>query len=168
MVHLLAQVLLSIPGWLHGRAGHSPAPDLQSSGGVSTAFGALLQPPGQFVLRQGGAASPPNLSAAPESPRNSDGKPIPAAERKLRKAAQEFEAQLITAFWQSLHQMSLTGEEGSNDDPGHDTLDQMSIQAMANALATHGGFGISELLVKQLLPRIEADPAQGISAWSKL
>lgn len=154
MVHLLAEALFLLPHWLQGKAQHPLSPDPPFQAGSITPPGAALAlsaknafGPGAHSAAAGRLPIQPGASAA-------DAQHPSAAERKLRQAAQEFEAQLISAFWQSMHEMSLTGEDGANDDPGHDTLNQMSIQAIASGLAAHGGFGIGALLAKQLQPSL--------------
>ncbi|MFZ0085495.1 MAG: hypothetical protein WA211_15270 [Candidatus Acidiferrales bacterium] len=89
----------------------------------------------------------------------------PAAIAKLRKAAAEFEATLLSSWWSSMKQGGLSsGEEDT--DPGKDTLDQLGMQAMSAAVANgRGGLGIGDMLVRSLLanhPEIAGDaPAKG-------
>lgn len=75
----------------------------------------------------------------------------PAAIAKLRKAAAEFEATLLSSWWTSMKQGGLSsGEEDT--DPGKDTLDQLGMQAMSAAVANgRGGLGIGDMLVRSLL-----------------
>jgi len=162
MIHPLADVLLSLPHLLHGKPQHSPSPDAPAQGDISSPLRELFSLPPDFASGPGTPLDASKLSAAAHNANPADGKPSSAAERKLRKAAQEFEAQLFTAFWQSMHDLSLTGADGADADPGHDTLNQMSLQALASSLAAHGGFGISALLVKQLLPTVQANPLQSV------
>lgn len=92
-------------------------------------------------------------SPATDSASSLDGK-------KLRKAAMDFESLLINALWQSMQADSLgTGEEKS--DPGADTLKQLGVQAMSNALAAAGGLGIGKLLLRQLMPALEPSISSG-------
>ncbi len=87
----------------------------------------------------------------------------PAAIAKLRKAAAEFEATLLSSWWTSMKQGGLSsGEEDT--DPGKDTLDQLGMQAMSAAVANgRGGLGIGDMLVRSLLsnhPEIAGAAAQ--------
>jgi Rod binding domain-containing protein len=93
----------------------------------------------------------------------------PAAIAKLRKAAAEFEATLLSSWWTSMKEGGLSsGEEDT--DPGKDTLDQLGMQAMSAAVANgRGGLGIGDMLVRSLLtthPEIAgtAPKAGGIAA----
>jgi len=162
MLNPLALVLFSLPNLLHGKPQHSPSPDVPAQGDISSPLREPFSLPPDFASGPGARFDATKLSAAAHHANPADGQPSSAAERKLRKAAQEFEAQLFTAFWQSMHDLSLTGADGADDDPGHDTLNQMSLQALANALAARGGFGISALLVKQLLPTVQGNPLQSV------
>ena len=71
------------------------------------------------------------------------------AHRKLRKAAQEFEGILISQLLQDFHFSSLGG-----DSPlaGSDTLNSLAVQTLSNSMAARGGFGIGQMLVRQLEP----------------
>lgn len=68
---------------------------------------------------------------------------------KLKKAGAEFESMLLANWWKSMKESGI-GEEESTD-PGHDTLDQMGIQALCSAVASGGGLGIGAMLVRGLL-----------------
>jgi Rod binding domain-containing protein len=75
----------------------------------------------------------------------------PAAIAKLRKAAAEFEATLLSSWWSSMKQGGLSSGEDDTD-PGKDTLDQLGMQAMSAAVANgRGGLGIGDMLVRSLL-----------------
>jgi hypothetical protein len=86
----------------------------------------------------------------------------PAAVAKLRKAAAEFEAQLLSSWWTTMKNSGMAGDD-KDADPGKDTLDQMGMQAMSNAVANgRGGLGIGGMLVHSLLlnhPEIAGDTA---------
>ena len=162
MLNPLALVLFSLPNLLRGKPQHSPSPDVPAQGDTSSPLRELFSLPPDFASGPGAPLDATKLSAAAHTANPTGGNPSSAAERKLGKAAREFEAQLFTAFWQSMHDLSLTGADGADDDPGHNTLSQMSLQALASSLAAHGGFGISTLLVKQLLPKLQANPLQSV------
>jgi Rod binding domain-containing protein len=69
--------------------------------------------------------------------------------KKIKKAASEFEAMLLAKWWSSMKESGLG--DADNSDPGHDTLDEMGIQAMSTAVASAGGLGIGAMLVHSLL-----------------
>jgi len=98
----------------------------------------------------------PNLSAtlSATSLRSQDASNAahgPAAVAKLRKAAAEFEAQLLSSWWTTMKNSGMSADD-KDSDPGKDTLDQMGIQAMSSAVANgRGGLGIGDMLVRSLL-----------------
>lgn len=67
---------------------------------------------------------------------------------KLKKAAQEFEAILLTQ-WLEKMQQSFSDSEQSGD-PAHETLSSFGTQAVATALSERGGIGIARMLLRQL------------------
>src|SRR5215467_8869426 len=69
---------------------------------------------------------------------------------KLKKAGSEFESMLLAKWWSAMKDSGLGSEENSSD-PGHDTLDEMGIQAMSTAVASRGGLGIGAMLVRSML-----------------
>ena len=81
-------------------------------------------------------------------------------QRKLKKAASDFEAMLLAKWWSSMKQSGLGTDDDS--DPGHDTLDQMGMQAMSSAVAARGGLGIASMLVHSLL----SNPRRGAASLS--
>ncbi len=76
------------------------------------------------------AASPPDLT-------------------KGRKAAREFEAQLIATVLESFEKTFAT-LPGQQDTAGQDNYNYMGTQAMASALAEGGGFGIAQMIAAHL------------------
>jgi len=75
----------------------------------------------------------------------------PAAVQKLRKAAAEFEATLLSSWWSTMKQTGMSGED-EDSDPGKDTLDQLGMQAISSAVANgRGGLGIGDMLARSLL-----------------
>lgn len=72
---------------------------------------------------------------------------------KVKKAATQFEAMLLAKWWSAMKESGL----GSDDetDPGHDTLDEMGIQAISTAVASGGGLGIGAMLVRSLLSKVQ-------------
>jgi Rod binding domain-containing protein len=73
----------------------------------------------------------------------------PAA-NKLRQAAGEFEAMLLANLWKSMK--STFASDDDSDDPAHETLSDMGIQAMSGAVGKAGGLGLSKLILKHLEP----------------
>lgn len=83
----------------------------------------------------------------------SDAASGPGAVKKLRKAAAEFEAMLLSSWWTTMKQSGLSKDDGETD-PGKDTLDQLGMQAMSAAVSTgRGGLGIGDMLVRSLLAK---------------
>jgi Rod binding domain-containing protein len=81
------------------------------------------------------------------------------AGRKLRHAAAEFEGMLISSLWKSMKSTFATPDDDSSD-PAHDTLDDLGIQTMSNAIANAGGLGLGKLLLKHLEPMLARSMAQ--------
>ena len=81
---------------------------------------------------------------------------LPAAStpdlRKGRKAAREFEAQLIGTVLESFEKTFAT-LPGQDEIAGEDNYNYMGTQAMASALAEGGGFGIGQMISAHLTAR---------------
>ncbi len=75
---------------------------------------------------------------------------VAPAPNKLAKAAQEFEAILLTGWLEKMNE-SFVGSQESQD-PAHDTVSSLGTQAIASALAARGGIGIAGMLLRQLQP----------------
>lgn len=78
---------------------------------------------------------------------------------KIKKAGTEFEAMLLAKWWSSMKESGLGGDDET--DPGHDTLDEMGIQAMSTAVASGGGLGIGAMLVRSLLSNVQERKSAG-------
>ena len=78
-------------------------------------------------------------------------------ERKLRRAAAEFEGMLLSKWWSAMRDSGLGGIDET--DPGHDTLDQLGMQSLSSAVASAGGIGIGALLVRDLLGKLPPEDA---------
>ncbi|HUO25912.1 MAG TPA: hypothetical protein VMU61_09600 [Candidatus Aquilonibacter sp.] len=74
---------------------------------------------------------------------------------KLHKAASEFEGLLLSNWWRTMKESGWADDDGDGD-PAKDTFDQLGIQAVSQAVAKGGGFGIAKLLVQGLLKRLQA------------
>jgi Rod binding domain-containing protein len=68
---------------------------------------------------------------------------------KLVKAAQEFEAILLSTWLEKLQGSFAGPDDGS--DPAHGTLASMGTQAIASALAARGGLGVAKMLLQHLV-----------------
>ena len=76
------------------------------------------------------------------------------SEQKLRKATQEFEAMFIANFWKSMTDSFSDGDEDSLD-PGHSSWRDMGVQALSEALAKQGGFGLGKMILNHLDPLVQ-------------
>ncbi len=84
------------------------------------------------------------------------------ASQKLRKAAGEFESMLLSNLWKSM-KSTFASSDDQSDDPAHETLDDMGIQAMSSAVGKAGGLGLGKLIIKHLEPLL-ANSQKGNSA----
>jgi len=80
--------------------------------------------------------------------------------QKLKKAAGEFEAMLLQHWWSAMKDSGISSGDDEFD-AGHDTLDQMGMQAMSTAVAQGGGFGLAGMMVKGLLSNTGTQAAGG-------
>lgn len=90
------------------------------------------------LSQNGKSALPSSISNTPQ-------------DRKLRRAAAEFEGMLLSSLWKSMKSTFASPDEDSGD-PAHDTLSDMSIQAMSSAVGKAGGIGLGKLILKHLEP----------------
>lgn len=95
-----------------------------------------------------------------------DAGPRPTAQppNKLGKAAQEFEAILLTSWLEKMNQGFVGSEE--SQDPAHDTVSSLGTQAIASALAARGGIGIARMLLRQLQPAKAVATGESVLASS--
>jgi Rod binding domain-containing protein len=83
-------------------------------------------------------------------------------EKKLKKAAGDFESILLSSMWKSMKQSFGSSETDDSTDPAHGTLDDWGIEVMSGAVGKAGGLGIGKLILKHLQPEIRsADDPQG-------
>lgn len=80
---------------------------------------------------------------------------------KLVKAAQDFEAILLSTWLEKLQQSYAGPDDGT--DPAHGTLASMGTEAIASALAARGGIGIAKMLL-QHMARSEGDSASSLAS----
>lgn len=78
---------------------------------------------------------------------------------KGKKAAREFEAQLIGTVLESFEKTFAT-LPGQDEIAGEDNYNYMGTQAMASALAEGGGFGIAQMISSHLTARKEVEADQ--------
>jgi Rod binding domain-containing protein len=82
---------------------------------------------------------------------------------KLRKSTQEFEAMLVSSWWQEMQNSFHDPDE--EQEAGSDTLQQIGFQSMATAMAASGGIGLARMVFHHLAPALEhSKPPDGISA----
>ncbi|HXY78131.1 MAG TPA: hypothetical protein VEH47_04915 [Candidatus Acidoferrales bacterium] len=74
--------------------------------------------------------------------------PVPSAARSA-KAAREFEAHLIGSLLESLEK-TFAAVPGENSLPGVDDYNYLGSQAIAQALADRGGFGVAAIITGYL------------------
>jgi Rod binding domain-containing protein len=102
-------------------------------------------------------------STAKESRPNENGID-PVKVHKLRKAAAEFEALLISNWWRTMKDSGLADDDAT--DPAKDTFDQLGIQTVSEAVANSGGFGIANLLVNGLLSNLRGHEQSNVANGS--
>ena len=96
----------------------------------------------------------PPASARLEEPREGPEAPAGftkerAQRQKLQKAAQEFEAILLSSWWEAMGK-SFPASSESGRESGLDMMQDLSRQAMSVAIAACGGLGIARVLIRQL------------------
>ena len=82
---------------------------------------------------------------------SSYGRPDSPEERKLRKAAGDFESILLASMWKSMKQ-SFGDSDTDSSDPAHGTLEDWGIEIMSSAVGKAGGLGIGKLILQHLEP----------------
>lgn len=105
-------------------------------------------------------------SAAEVSPQTHHSLTAPtdsADDQKLKKAAGDFEAILLSSLWKSMKQSFASPEEDASSDPAKSTLDDWGIEIMSGAVGRSGGLGLGAMIVRQLEPdlRPEAGSTSG-------
>lgn len=77
------------------------------------------------------------------------------AQRKLKKAAGEFESLLLASLWKSMKQ-TFADPNASESDPAHGTLEDWGIEVMSGAVGQAGGLGIGNMILRHLEPTLGA------------
>ena len=70
--------------------------------------------------------------------------------QRLTKVAQEFEGILLSSLLEEIQKDSLA-PSGASLGAGSETLRSLGTQAVAQALAQHGGVGIAKMIVRHFL-----------------
>jgi Rod binding domain-containing protein len=73
--------------------------------------------------------------------------------RKLRKAAAEFESQLLANLWKSM-KTTFAASADESTDPASQSLEDYGIESMCRAVGRAGGLGIGKLVVHSLESRL--------------
>jgi len=73
-------------------------------------------------------------------------------ERKLKKAAGDFESILLASMWKSMKDTFGKSDLEGDSDPAHGTLEDWGIELMSSAVGKAGGLGIGKLILKHLAP----------------
>lgn len=74
-------------------------------------------------------------------------------EQKINKAAHDFESILIGQWLEEAQKSFATvpgGESDTEADPGHDQLQSIAMQSLAQQMTKSGGLGIASMIIKQL------------------
>ena len=66
----------------------------------------------------------------------------------LKKAAEEFESQLLSSLWKSM-QGTIESPDDSSD-PAAGNIQDLQIQALCSGMANGGGIGIAKMITKHL------------------
>lgn len=76
-------------------------------------------------------------------------------DRKLRRAAGEFEAQLLSSLWKSMKTTFASSDDEDSTDPARQSLEEWGIDAMCNAIGKAGGLGVGKQIVRALEAKME-------------
>ncbi len=76
---------------------------------------------------------------------------------KLKKSTDAFESQFVK---QLVTEMRKSSKSEFKDEPGSEIYDDMTNQILADKIAAKGGFGVSQTMYNQLVPRVLAEQAQ--------
>lgn len=81
-----------------------------------------------------------------------------ATNTKLQKAAQDFEALMISTLWKSTRDEN--NDTGDDQDGANETLGDWGMSVAANSLAKSGGLGLAKIIVHSLSPKANLSPAE--------
>jgi len=122
----------------------------------------LISAPYSAYLAQNAASSASQNGRASAAP-TSDSPRV----HKLRQAAAEFEGMLISSLWKSMKSSFADPDDDDSSDPAHDTLNDLSVNTMSNAVAKAGGFGLGKLILKHLEPMLAHSQSENLSVSGK-
>ena len=89
-----------------------------------------------------------NLPAAASNVKNSP--------EKIAEAARQFEGLLIGQMFKAMHQDAEEGWLGTGEDQTASSAMDLADEYLAQSMAQHGGFGLAEMISRQLTPAAEA------------
>ena len=95
---------------------------------------------------------PKPLTTATTSPAP-DGKVDPKADAKLKKAGSDFESILVASWLEKMRDSFSLDGQSEDAMAGSDSMTALGTQAVAQAMAARGGFGIGKMLYDRLRPR---------------
>ena len=91
-----------------------------------------------------------NGTAEAASATSAKSKPVESADqKKLKKAAGDFESILLSSMWKSMKK-SFGDSNDSDSDAASGTIDDLGIEAMSQAVGKAGGLGIGNMIIKHL------------------
>ena len=77
--------------------------------------------------------------------------PLTPEDRKLQAGAHEFESMMLGELLKPLHFSGAPGQDGEEAEGGaNGTLASFGTEAVAKAIAAHGGFGIATKIIGQV------------------
>jgi Rod binding domain-containing protein len=82
---------------------------------------------------------------------------------RIRDAASQFEALLISQVLKASHDDEEEGWLGTGDDQTAGSMMGMAEEYFARAIAARGGFGLARMVASQLERQVSADPASSSS-----
>jgi Rod binding domain-containing protein len=71
---------------------------------------------------------------------------------KLKKAASDFESILVTSWLEKMRDAFSLDGKSEDAMPGGDSMTALATQAVAQAMAARGGFGIGKMLYDRMRP----------------
>lgn len=108
------------------------------------------------------------VSSTAQSAPGTQSKPVDSPEeKKLRKAAGDFESILLASMWKAMKE-SFNTSDSQESDPAHGTLEDWGIEVMSGAVGKAGGLGIGKLILKHLEPTLNSQADQKSATSAKV